>query len=225
MREQIENEQNGGEEIKEESEENRGPEAEIMRQGIENATKTGEKVKLTKKQAEKLVSNLKGAKLDYRKVGSDMNTMARAYVLGMYDDDIEANSDVIEELKDFKKHNKIVEEMDQNGKEDEKDEKDDKAGDKEKDEEDEGEDNAPLLKDTVVEHDPSEIAETTGSSPDVEFNSDSLNTQVSLDYARMREKMIHKYNGGFSKTRKEKEMESLDDEPRVSRFKAARLGM
>ncbi|EIF47582.1 bud site selection [Brettanomyces bruxellensis AWRI1499] len=87
------------------------------------------------------------------------------------------------------------------------------------------EEDAPLLKDAVVEHDPSEMADHAEDDLDVELNSDNLNRQVSLDYARMRERMMHKYNGGFGKTKKEREFEPLDEEPHVSRFKAARLGM
>ncbi|VUG20287.1 DEBR0S7_00430g1_1 [Brettanomyces bruxellensis] len=220
VREQIDNEENGEQDADKKIDEASQKETEMLRHGIEKAAEAGKKVKLTKKQAEKLISNLKGAKLDYRSVGNDLDTMARAYVLGMYDDDIEANNDVIEELKDFKQHNKIVEEMDEKS---QKEEKDDSA--EERSEEEKKEEDAPLLKDTVVEHDPSEMADHAEDNLDVEFNSDNLNRQVSLDYARMRERMIHKYNGGFGKTKKEREFEPLDEEPRVSRFKAARLGM
>ena len=50
-------------------------------------------------------------------------------------------------------------------------------------------------------------------------------TQVALDYTKMRASMIHKYKGGFKETDKEKEFVRPEGSERVSRFKAARLGI
>lgn len=173
-------------------------------------------VKLTAKQAAEISKSITNAKLDYRAIGHNDDAMAKAYVMGLYDDDVEENGQVISELKDFEKHNKEVKKMEAElAKSDEKDQQDQQND----------EDSAPILKEKVVERTVDESSENGNDDTDMELTQENLNTQVALDYARMREKMVHKYNGGFNKTAKEKEFEPLDDTPQMSRFKAARLDM
>ncbi|QPG74958.1 hypothetical protein FOA43_002297 [Brettanomyces nanus] len=183
--------------------------------------KDSEKViKLTSKQLSELQKHMKNATLDYKSVGNDTDTMARAYVMGLYDDDIEEDDGVIEEVDDFKKHNKEVEKNEQ----DEKDGKDEKDGRDEKDENEGDVEDGPIMEDNIIEHDTGALQNISDDDIDIELNSESLNSEIALDYTRAHERMLEKYNGGFKKTDLEKEFEPLDDAPKVSRFKAARLG-
>ncbi|ODV80228.1 uncharacterized protein CANTADRAFT_21476 [Suhomyces tanzawaensis NRRL Y-17324] len=54
---------------------------------------------------------VKEAIVDFQSLQSDMETMAKAYVLGMYDDDIDTEGPVVNELKDFEVLNKMLESM------------------------------------------------------------------------------------------------------------------
>ncbi|ODV86081.1 hypothetical protein CANARDRAFT_22865 [[Candida] arabinofermentans NRRL YB-2248] len=171
--------------------------------------------------------------LDYRTLQDDMDTMAKAYVLGLYDDDIETEGQVIEELKDFEEHNTAVEAkaasanytngMPQSN---EKIEELDKQEEEEGEQEDNN-DQGPVLLDKIVERDPDELLQEN-SIPDDEFDitldDTVLTTNVAVDYSRLRNKMIHQFNGGFKKSDQELEFEPTE-EVKISRFKSARLGM
>ncbi|VEU21799.1 DEKNAAC102338 [Brettanomyces naardenensis] len=182
-----------------------------LRPKIEELKESDKPIQLNAKQAADLKSHMKNASLDYRSVGDDMDTMARAYVMGLYDDDIENGGEVIEKVDDFKEHNKVVEGLDVDEVKETEEIKEDSS------------DSAPIQS-AIVEHDPDEFT-TSFDDMDVEMNPDNLNTQVALDYTRLRENMIQKYNGGFTRTDEEKEFEPLEEAPKVSRFKAARLGL
>ncbi|KAG7859997.1 hypothetical protein KL919_002702 [Ogataea angusta] len=147
------------------------------------------------------------ASLDYRAMQDDLDTMARAYTLGMYDDDIETHGEVIEKLDDFESHNKIVESKPVDMPEEEEEEPE------------EEEDDDMVLVDKIVENEVDDAEE----DPEIELADEVLEADVAMDYTRLRTKMIHRYNGGFQESEKEKEYEPIEP-VKTSRFKAARLG-
>lgn len=165
--------------------------------------------------------------MDYKTLGDDMDTMAKAYVLGLYDDDLATVGEVIEELDDFEKHNEIVKEI-EDSKLHERVSEINKLQESNGKIEEILEDNNPMVVSDIVEHDMDEILAANAIPDDrldIELNDDTLTTQVALDYTKMRSNMIHKYKGGFKETEKEKEFVRPEGSQRVSRFKAARLGI
>jgi unconventional prefoldin RPB5 interactor 1 len=169
-----------------------------------------------------------GTTLDYKTLGNDMDTMAKAYVLGLYDDDVETSGQVIEELDDFESHNKIVEQRDESHLHDRVNEINKKFEDPDGKIEEILEDGNPMVLSDIVENDLDEVLRANSipdDQLDIELNDETLTTQVALDYTKMRSNMIHKYNGGFRETDKEKEFVRPEGSERISRFKMARLGI
>lgn len=166
--------------------------------------------------------------LDYHLILNDLDMMARAYALGLYDDDIDTEGPVVEEPHDFELINEMVELMGPdfansktaNGHSDPQyDSRLDEVGDFDFPEnESTDDDDYPILADEIVEHD------ITGVSEDPEDL--ILQLEISSNYHRLRQKLLFDQNG-FKKLQQELEMEPIDAEGnpiKVSRFKAARLG-
>lgn len=183
---------------------------------------------------EKKIENTKnkeeviGTSLDYKSLSEDLETMAKAYVLGLYDDDMHTEGQVIEELKDFESHNKIVEDIEKSKLHDRVEEINKKLDASDGKIEEILNDNNPMVVSDIVENNVDEILQANAipdDQLDIELSDETLTTQVALDYTRMRSNMIHKYNGGFRETDKEKEFVLPEGSERVSRFKKARLGM
>jgi hypothetical protein len=169
-----------------------------------------------------------GATLDYKSLSDDLETMAKAYVLGLYDDDIQTSGEVIEELKDFEDHNKIVENIKNSKLHQRVEEINKRFEDPNGKIEEILEDNNPMMVSDIVENDVDEILKANAipdDQLDIELNDETLTTQVALDYVKVRSNMIHKYNGGFKETDKEKEFVRPEGGQRISRFKSARLGI
>lgn len=166
--------------------------------------------------------------LDYKSLSEDLDTMAKAYVLGLYDDDLETQGQVIEELKDFERHNEIVEQRSESklhGRVQEINNNVEGYNEKLKGI---AENDDTMVVNDIVENDMKEVLETNAipdDDLDIELNDETMATQVALDYTKMRASMIHKYKGGFKETDKEKEFVRPEGSERVSRFKAARLGI
>lgn len=179
-------------------------------------------------KSDKNLTEVVDTQLDYKTLGDDLDTMAKAYVLGLYDDDIETVGEVIEQVDDFENHNKIVEEKNENKLHDRVEEINRTLEKENSKIEEIIEDNDPMVMTDIVENSMDEIL-SANSIPDdqldIELNDENLTTQVALDYTKMRSNMIHKYKGGFKETDKEKEFVRPEGSERVSRFKAARLGM
>ncbi|OWB54525.1 hypothetical protein B5S28_g374 [[Candida] boidinii] len=175
--------------------------------------------------------------LDYKTLQDDMDTMAKAYVLGLYDDDIATDGEIVEKLADFEKINKIVEEKEKNSLNIPSN--DDLEEDKEKDDKSVMTDeivekfisnstNTEITENDIEQEEDVDfpIVEIDNDQLDYEINPDLLEQNVALDYHRLRRKMIHKFNGSYKQGAKEKEFEPIDEEGntiKVSRFKAARL--
>lgn len=168
-------------------------------------------------------TNVIGTTLDYKSLSENMDTMAKAYVLGLYDDDIHTTGEVIEKLEDFKKHNQIVEDKNSSRLHERVDEINNQSKPTIVEKEDK-----PVLVSDIVENDLDEIMEANSipdDQLDIELNDETLTTEVALDYAKIRSNMIHKYKGGFRETEKEKEFVRPEGSEKVSRFKMARLGI
>lgn len=167
-----------------------------------------------------------GATLDYSSLNNDDDSMAKAYVLGLYDDDIETEGQVIEQLDDFEEHNKEVETRQElHERVTELNDKSD--GIQVDDDFDDDDDDGPMVATNIVEHDIDEINELNSipvGQDDIELNDENLYQELANDYTNLRKKMIYKYKGGFKETDKELEFVQPDEVKRVSRFKAARLG-
>lgn len=166
-----------------------------------------------------------GTTLDYMNLQGDMETMAKAYVLGMYDDDIATEGPVVNRLDDFEVLNRMVESMPSKEAVKKREEPETATDDFDPELDEIGDFDGPVLADEVIEHnydDDLEWGEDT-------VQQDVIDLEVSASYYRMREKMIMSRNpNGFRKTEQEQEMEPVDEDGfpvQVSRFKAARLSM
>ncbi|KAG7660937.1 uncharacterized protein J8A68_005612 [[Candida] subhashii] len=185
---------------------------------------------------------IRETRLDYQSLTDDLDTMAKAYVLGMYDDDIVTEGPVVDKIDDFEILNKMLESMPS------KDESTNRKISKpktandydsnlseigmdggidsdeeghemfENDHDEEDEDDGSILVDEIVENE------------NVEVDNDELENEIFLseineNYHRLRNKLILERNG-YKKSQKELEFEPIDEDGndiKVSRFKAARL--
>ncbi|KAK7679843.1 hypothetical protein QCA50_017170 [Cerrena zonata] len=171
----------------------------------------------------------------------DMDTMARAYVLGAYDDDIMTEGPVVDKVEDFEVLNKMINSFQQEEEDEETkkrrveqrkkqlklknmnqyDEKLDVIGGEYSEEEEEGDE---IMTDDIIER------ETNHVNSNIE--DEILGQEIKDNYNRMRQKMIFE-RGGYLKNEQEQEFE-YDQSPvvdeqgnpvRVSRFKSKRLGL
>lgn len=143
----------------------------------------------------------------------DLDAMARAYLSGAYDDDLDLPGPVVNELADFEAHNKAVESRAT-------------VPLPEPEAVSESDSDSEVVTDSIVEHTVDNDAALDHSLDD----STMLQLEVSMEYHRLRQRMIGRTNAdlGFRKTPEELAVEPVDDEGapvRVSRFKAARMRM
>ncbi|KAI5956309.1 hypothetical protein KGF54_000784 [Candida jiufengensis] len=173
--------------------------------------------------------------LDYQNLNKDLDTMAKAYVMGMYDDDLEHNGVLIENLKDFDTVNKLVEERDKskaktsksnsgssNDKIEEYDSKSNEIGMDIDDYENNDIDETKIMTDDIIENDLDDIhneEEELENNEDYNFNSDILNKEIKQDYNKLKQKI----NQQQFKNEENKEFEPIDEfgnTVKISRFKA-----
>ncbi|ODQ82550.1 hypothetical protein BABINDRAFT_159114 [Babjeviella inositovora NRRL Y-12698] len=182
--------------------------------------------------------------LDYQSLQDDMDTMAKAYLLGMYDDDIETEGPIVNELADFEVLNKMVESLNEKPRSGQKRstkvplnyssrefQTDDNILQPQEDyitmlEED---DDRPVMLETIVENVFTDTDGVVDPSEHLLDNDDMLQQEVTMEYQRLRQRMIlNQSNTGFRKSDKEMEFEPVDengDPIKVSRFRAAKLAM
>jgi unconventional prefoldin RPB5 interactor 1 len=181
-------------------------------------------------------SEIKEVQFDYESINDDLETMAKAYVLGMYDDDIATEGPIVNELKDFEQLNELLQ-----SKNTSKDVTLQKAGtrnsdilndpfDPQLDEierqdefDDDEDDEGPILSDFIVEND----IDLDDSESHNTLEDDFLNQEVVASYHKLRQKILfdNKVNG-YRKDEQELEFEPIDESGnsvKISRFKAARL--
>ncbi|CAK9441633.1 uncharacterized protein LODBEIA_P55010 [Lodderomyces beijingensis] len=172
--------------------------------------------------------SVKATQLDYHNMHEDLDTMAKAYVLGMYDDDITTQGPVLEHLDDFAGHNKMVEEKKRSGAlsvHDEGSANSDEIGMDYRDEDNmdiDEDDNGAIMTDDIVE---TEFDDADGDAG--KFDEDEIHLrEVRDDYYRLRQKMISQQNGYKQPSKEEREFIPVDEngnDVKVSRFKAGRL--
>lgn len=162
--------------------------------------------------------------LDYNSMQDDMDTMVKAYALGMYDDDIMTEGPVVEQLGDFETLNKIIESMPNrevstaksvestnDNAEETFDPYLDQVGGEYQDDDDD-DDDAPVLGD-IMEND-------IVPPPDIEQT--ILDQEVTSNYHRLRQKLFFTNN---TYQQDNNEFEPIDEHGnnlRISKFKASK---
>lgn len=158
-------------------------------------------------------------KVDYQSLGKDLDDMARAYALGVYDDDIhEDPGTLVEKLDDFKHYNNEVEQL----KEEIKDFQINNPMEQTEEEEDVSEDDPSLMTDVVEKNFPPDYDED--EHEDLSLHPDRLRESVALDYRRLKETLMQNRFGSYRP--KDKELEPIDEwgnPVRESRFRSQRF--
>ncbi|KAI5949133.1 hypothetical protein KGF57_004963 [Candida theae] len=152
----------------------------------------------------------------------DIDTMAKAYSMGMYDDDVDVEGPLVEDLKDFEKINKIVESRDRRKDQligstggETYDKKSNEVGMDYEDtaDIDDYDENETMMND-IEEHEFDE--DVLGEAND---ENEITNQELSDSYHRMREKMLLRNRAN----QEEQGFEPTDEEGapvRISKFKA-----
>lgn len=122
-------------------------------------------------------------KVDYNALGEDLDNMARAYALGVYDDDLDDDPGmVLEKVTDFKVYNEQVEKL--------KDEieafKISNPLEKQTEHEPESDEDEPLMTD-ITENDIPENYCKTNPQDDLALDSERLHESIAVEYSRLRE--------------------------------------
>ena len=222
--------------------------------GAPSATSTSiELSAVDQKPFEPESEQIRDTRLDYASMNNDLDTMAKAYILGMYDDDISTTGPVVEQLDDFETLNKMVEAGQGkrgaqsekarfgNGSESLDNDTINEIGmdyiDGDNMDIDEEGDDGKIMTDDIVEHafdsdsdsdsddDNSEGGE--GSKRVAAIDADEVNlAEVLQNYHRLRQKLILEQNGFKRAAEKRQEFVPVDEdgnEVKMSRFKAGRL--
>lgn len=166
-------------------------------------------------------SDFKKPSVDFQRLGNDLDDMARAYLLGMYDGDIDDPGTVVEKLDDFKHYNEEAEVL-----EDEIQEfiQEDGNGEDEDLQTFNEEGDEPMVTD-VIEHNVEQDFDE--DNYDIGLQEHTLQEEVSVQYHKMRHQMIAAQNG-VQKSLRELELEPIDEygnPVKTSRFKSAKLKM
>ncbi|KAI5964364.1 uncharacterized protein KGF55_002306 [Candida pseudojiufengensis] len=191
-----------------------------------------------KKQLQQ-TEDIKDTNLDYQNLNKDMDTMAKAYIMGMYDDDLENDGIIIEELNDFEKQNKIVEEKEKQSrkegnlegnknknKNDVYDFKSNEIGMDIDDDDNEIDETNEVMTNDIIENDVDEYNDdendNENNDDDYTFNSNILNKEIKQDYNKLKQKFKQLYSNNESNN-KDKEFEPIDEfgnTIKISRFKS-----
>lgn len=183
---------------------------EIVRREVEEEEMGGVEVEEEEEEEEGVVGDemesIPTTSIDYANLGEDLDTMAKAYVMGLYDEGDLVHGPVIEELDDFAKHNAVVEADEEV-----------KVQPEDEDEVEVEDDNQPMLAD-IVEQDMDVVRAQNAVVDDMDIvvHDDELAAEVALAYAARRRDKLQLIDS------EEGEFVPRDDAPRVSRFKAMR---
>lgn len=177
-------------------------------------------------------NEFKEATFDFQSAQEDMDTMAKAYVLGLYDEDIATHGPVVNELSDFEVLNKMLTSMPEKSttiKETSTPQTEDHVDEilpAEEYGDDSDDENGPIMTDDIIENDLT-YDDTDLENIEDEIYDSVLRQDVVNDYHKLRQKVIYKNNEtGFRKSEKEMEFEPIDENGntiKMSRFKAARM--
>lgn len=185
---------------------------------------------------ESLIQEVGEASLDYSSLQDDLNTMAKAYMIGAYDDDIYTEGPVVDKMEDFEILNQMLNSMPSkpnpiptNDPRIHKlnNEVFDPALDEIIPSDGFDDPDEPILVDEIVENDFDYAdVETPYSSENLDLEDNFLNQEIITNYQKLRQKLIFQNNdNGFKKSPEELEFEPLDEEGnpvKISRFKATR---
>ncbi|KAG7192215.1 uncharacterized protein KQ657_001933 [Scheffersomyces spartinae] len=173
----------------------------------------------------------KVVKLDY---GGDLDAMAQAYVMGMYDEnddngmqpDLDATRGdyIISSMSDLDRHNKVVD----LGKARDIDQGEDFGFmDNDDDASESDEENRPIVSEQVLENDwEDQPMDDDDMNEDYGLSNDVLGQEVRQDYHRLRQKFAYE-NQGTQATDEDKEFEPVyaEGDRKPSRFKQMRMKM
>ncbi|CEP63499.1 prefoldin-like protein LALA0_S08e03862g [Lachancea lanzarotensis] len=161
-------------------------------------------------------------RVDFQGLGENLDDMARAYLLGLYNDDVDDAGTVVEHLDDFKKYNKEAEYL--------QDEiatflSENPAREEAEIESNSGDirNNSSAITTDVVERPTSMPSDY--NEEDLALNGDNLHYDIAVDYQRLRQKMIAS-QGNVELSQEELQLEPIDEygnPVRTSKFKAAKL--
>ncbi|CAR28411.1 ZYRO0F03366p [Zygosaccharomyces rouxii] len=162
--------------------------------------------------------------VDYKSLGENLDDMARAYALGVYDDDLHDDpGTLVEKLDDFKNYNKQVEQLE----DDIKEFRLNNPAQEEVNEDDDDDDNGPLMTDVVEKDLPSNYDEQYDEDEDLSLHPDKLSESVAIDYLRFKESLMKDRFAEY-RTDEEKQLEPIDEwgnPVKRSRFKSQRFGL
>lgn len=142
--------------------------------------------------------------VDYRSLGENLDDMARAYALGVYDDDLDEDPGaLIERPEDFKRYNEEVEQL----KEEIKDFQIRNPMEETKEEVDSEEEDVPIMTDVVEKDFPVDYGEE--DNDDLSLHPDKLSESIALEYRRLKETLVQ--NRFSSCNVKNQELEPVDE--------------
>ncbi|KAK6459875.1 hypothetical protein DFJ63DRAFT_326582 [Scheffersomyces coipomensis] len=186
-------------------------------------------------------SVIRDTTLDYQSLQGDVDSMAKAYALGLYDDDIETHGPVVNKMEDFEILNKMIESMPSNDNNSSRttnhkiteisnqrlqdshvfDANLDTIEKTDYDEEDD--EDGPILVDEIVENEFDE----DGEGLEEDLDDTILDQEIITNYHKLRQKIIFENKArGYLKSDEELEFVPIDEDGntlKVSRFKAARM--
>ncbi|SCV99951.1 LAFE_0B06128g1_1 [Lachancea fermentati] len=171
---------------------------------------------------EKECDVVQNPKVDYQVLGENIDDMARAYMLGMYNDDLDDPGTVLERLDDFESYNKQAQSLEGDVKEFLT--KTAPYLESDNDEHQSSEDEGPVVVD-IIEKDDINSPEECGD--DIGLELATLQDEVSMSYHRLRHKIIAAQGTG-QKSSQELELEPIDEHGnpiKLSRFKSSKLSM
>ncbi|EDO17487.1 hypothetical protein Kpol_1058p24 [Vanderwaltozyma polyspora DSM 70294] len=170
--------------------------------------------------------DIKIPSVDFSALSEDMNAMAKAYSLGLYDDDLEDDPGMlVEKLEDFKEYNDQVNEL----KEEIENFRIDNPMKYENDNESESDSNE-IMTEIVENNIPDNYNETNDEIiNDYGLNQDKLNESVAMEYHRVKSYMTSKLSDmSIDYSDESKGIEPIDElgNPiKQSRFKSNRLSL
>ncbi|SCU81383.1 LANO_0B02894g1_1 [Lachancea nothofagi CBS 11611] len=159
--------------------------------------------------------------VDFQGLGENMDDMVRAYILGLYNGDVDDPGTVLENLEDFKKYNKEAEDLqgeistflsENPGATSQGDVSTTAASDPA----------GPITTDVVEKEVPTPM---DYDGEEMMLDSEALHYDIAVEYQRLRQKMISA-QGNIEKSPEELQLEPIDEygNPiKTSRFKSAKL--
>ncbi|KAH7582331.1 Prefoldin subunit [Nakaseomyces glabratus] len=161
------------------------------------------------------------AKIDYQSLNENLDDMAMAYSMGLYDDDVDDPGVVLEHLNDFKQYNEQVKEL-------ESEIAEFKINNPMLSEDNEEDDDGPIMTD-IQEKDIPESYGQDDNGDDYSLSQDQLAQSVAIEYRNMKEKLVNKMRSDVSaidpQTEEMKQIEPIDEHGnpvKQSRFRSQR---